>query len=181
MGILSFLFGCNDKPTGVSRREEGDAKFASVMALPNGLEVTHVPDKVYAEKGGISRRAYTWRHKTSVRSTAGDLTVVEFGAFVLVNGRWTFGTVTGKPFTPNDFANWYSCPDAQLKNGQAYTDPQNWTAGDSLYATSNRWYYIAKNLKGEQFKGIAQIDTIAQVKNEGESAPWVPQNPPDTN
>src|SRR5690349_8737918 len=108
MGILNFLFGCKHKPSVVARPDEGDAKYSSVMALADGLEVIHSPEKVFAEKGGASRHPYTWLYKTSVRSTRGDLTVVEFGAFRLLEGQWCFGTITGKPFTSKDFADWYA-------------------------------------------------------------------------
>jgi hypothetical protein len=144
------------------------------MAIPAGIEVIHTPDKVSAIEGGRSGHRFTWLHKTSVRSTVGDLTVVEFGAFVDLRGKWEFSTYTGKPFTTADFADWYSCPNAKLIDSQNFTDPQNWTGADALHESSGLWYYIGEDSSGKRFRGVARVDTLAQIKSEQAAAGQLP-------
>jgi hypothetical protein len=60
MGILSALYFCRDHDFSGGVPTKGDSKYDAVMALPDGIEVTHTPDKVYAEEGGgRSGRRYT--------------------------------------------------------------------------------------------------------------------------
>jgi hypothetical protein len=167
MGILSALYFCRDHDFSGGVPTKGDSKYDAVMALPDGIEVTHTPDKVYAEEGGgRSGRRYTWLHKTSVRSKVGDLSIVEFGAFLLDRGKWSFGTATGEPFTPADFAEWYSCPNAELVDGATFTDPLNWAGAEVLRESSGLWYFIAENSKGERFKGVSQVYSLGKTKSE---------------
>jgi hypothetical protein len=94
-----------------------DPKEDELTSIPVGIEVTHSPNPVKAGKGrGRSGYKYTWTYTTSVRSTGGPLTLEEFGCFALHQGRWAFSNHTGKPFSPDDFADWYSCPNARLES-----------------------------------------------------------------
>jgi len=163
MGILSTLFGCKkQQPKNVSAVKE-DSKYTSVIALPNGIEVIHTPDRVLAKEDGRSGYRYTWLHKTSVKSTVGDLRIIEFGAFAKDHDQWVFSTYTGKPFTPEDFAEWYSCPNAQLKDSKQFSDLQNWTGANILQENSTLWYFIGEDATGKKYKGIEQVDTLKQT------------------
>src|SRR4051812_44597407 len=85
--------------------------------LPEGIKVVHEPKAALATLTGKSERRakYTWWYKTTVSATAGDVTVVEFGAFAWRDGRWVAGTTfTGRPYGAAEFAEWYKCPKAVL-------------------------------------------------------------------
>src|SRR5271166_3259988 len=83
-------------------------------SLPISLKVSHDPQPSRATETPNSKRRwrYTWFFKTTVRATNGDVKLTEFGAYSWVNGKWVFNTITGNPFTPKDFADWYACPGA---------------------------------------------------------------------
>lgn len=135
--------------------------------LPIGIEVAHDPESVPAtqtEPNGVLSK-YTWRYKTTVSATDGDVRVVEFGAFYRNGDKWVPGpTFTGKPYAAKEFSEWYACPDALLKKGQSYSDPNNWNTGQALRAGTMRWYFVGLDSKGQRVKGEAAINLEADVK-----------------
>jgi len=134
MGFFSFL-----------RLDAADVttnKLDELAKLPFGLKVVHTPDKVLDDHDGRSGRAFTWSYKTSVTATNGSAIVEEFGSFVWRKGKWAFSNFTGKPFTSQDFADWYSCPGAKLVEGQDFSDGSNWSGGDTLRGCKMKWYFI---------------------------------------
>jgi len=133
--------------------------------LPVGLKVVHEPNPARATEGkGSERRGkYTWWFKTTVRSAGPDVRIVEFGAYAWQDGKWVFANVTGKPFSSEDFARWYSCPGGVIKEGKAYTDPTNWGSGERLTAGKARWYYIGEDSKGRRVKGEAVIEEKGEL------------------
>ncbi len=133
--------------------------------IPTGLEVKNTPNVVYAtitveKKDSI----YYWYHETSVKAINEDLEITEFGAYGWVLNHWEFGTITGKPFTDKDFAEWYNCKHAKIKKGKKFTDKHNWSRNMTLLQDKVLWYYIAKNGKGELFKGTAMVDYLPELK-----------------
>jgi hypothetical protein len=155
MGLLSFL-----------RLDAADAatnKLDELARLPFGLKVVHTPDKVSAERNGRSGRAFTWTCKTSVIATNGSVVLKEFGAFVWHDDKWIFSTFTRKPFTAEDFADWYSCPAARLVEGREYSDSNNWTGGDVLHGSKTKWYFIGVTADGRQVKGEAIVETLPEI------------------
>jgi hypothetical protein len=152
--------GKESEPSGTS---ETDPKEKELASIPVGIEITHSPNPVKAQLGGRSGHKYTWVYRTTVRSTTGPLKVQEFGAFSWVDGRWVFSTYTGKPFTSQDFADWYSCPNAVLESTKQYADPTNWSGATLLEHDKTRWYVIAVNDKGERFKGEAVVEQLAET------------------
>ena len=171
VGILSILVGCKGQRVqeSIPSVQEsipslGDSKYDSVMALTEGIEVLHSPEKVLATKGGGSGFEYTWAHKTSVRSLVGDLTVVEFGCFAEDRGKWIFSTYTGEAFTADDFEEWYSCPKAVLVESMTFTDPSNWTGAVNLHESASLWYYIGVSSSGEKYRGVGKVENLAQVE-----------------
>ena len=155
MGLLSFLK--------LSAADISTSKLDELAKLPFGLKVVHTPDKVRAEAGGPSGRAYTWTYKTSVTSTNGSVVVKEFGSFVWHNGKWVFANFTGKPFTSGDFADWYSCPGAKLLEGQEVSDSSNWSGGDVLRGGKMKWYFIGTTSDGRTVKGEAVVETLPEA------------------
>jgi hypothetical protein len=155
MGLLSFFK--------VSAADISAEKLDELASLPVSLRVVHTPEKVRAEAGGRSGRAYTWNYKTSVTSTNGSFVIKEFGSFVWRNDKWVFANFTGKPFTSKDFADWYSCPEARLTEGKEFTDSSNWSSGDVLRAGKMKWYFIGTSSDGRTIKGEAIVETVAEV------------------
>jgi hypothetical protein len=142
--------------------------------LPDGIKVVHEPKTALATLTGKSERRskYTWWYKTTVSAIDGDVTIVEFGAFVWEDGKWATGaTFTGKPYTGEEFAEWYKCPKALLKKGESYSDPTNWSTAPELRAGKTRWYFIGVDAKGKRVKGEAVIELQAEID---------PKKPKDT-
>lgn len=138
-------------------------KLRELERLPVGLEVVHLPARVFAIRGGPSGRPYTWVHSTSVASSKGTVTVKEFGAFIWSEERWVFSTYTGKPFTSKDFVDWYACPGASVKPGRTCTDKSNWTGSSEPRDLRTRWYFIGSLKNGKLVKGEAVVEELPLV------------------
>jgi hypothetical protein len=133
--------------------------------LPVGMKVTHDPTPSRAtdtsNRKGLQK--YTWFFKTTVQPTDSDVKITEFGAYGWEGGKWVFRTITRKPFTAKDFADWYSCPDALAKKGKGYADTNNWVTGPELVAGKSRWYYIGVDGSGRRVKGEAVSEEKAEL------------------
>jgi hypothetical protein len=93
-----------------------------------------------------------------------DVTIIEFGALFQSDGRWVNGrTITGKPYTADELADWYKCPKALLKKGQSYSDPTNWSSAGELKAHKARWYFVGIDAKGRKVKGEATVECKAEI------------------
>lgn len=158
------------------RLSADEPKFPTVEEfdkLPVGIKVVHEPKVALATLTGKSERRakYTWWYKTTVSATDGPVTIEQFGGFVWQDGKWVAGTVTGKPFTAEQFAEWYSCPKGVLKADKAYSDPTNWDSRPELKAGKTRWYFIGTDAKGRRVRG----DAVVELK--GEIDPKKPKDP----
>lgn len=166
---FSFLFAAAVGFSQETRQPEPVPKGITVEELdklPEGIKVVHEPTSALATLSGKSDRRgkYTWWYKTTVTATAGDVTIVEFGAFVLQNDKWVNGgTITGKPYGRDEFAEWYKCPKAVLKKGESFSDPTNWSTDDELRGGKARWYYIGVDANGKRVKGEAVIVQEAKI------------------
>ena len=144
---------------------ERDAKFLEVDSLPEGIVVVHSPGRGVATEGGRSGFEYTWQFATTVKSsTAKRVRIVEFGAFSRVGDQWKFANFTGKPFSGDDFSEWYGAPGAMLQPGQSYTDPQNWFGGNALKESESLWYFIGLEEDGRRVKGIGTCTHLAALR-----------------
>jgi hypothetical protein len=161
--VLTLMLGFYFVRHGQKTIVQIDPKEKELASLRVGIAVIHTPDHVKAQVGGGSKSKYTWLFKTTVKSLRGPLTIQEFGAFVWFNGQWIFTTYTGKPFTRDDFASWYSCPNGTLEPSIEYTDPNNWTGGKVLQGSKSKWYYIATDQTGERFKGEAVTEELPEL------------------
>jgi hypothetical protein len=131
--------------------------------IPNGIEVGHNPQTVsavYNDKDSM----YYWVYKTTIKPVNEDIEITQFGSYGWAGDHWEFGTVTGKPFEPKDFAEWYECKDAKMKKGKEYSDKNNWNNARVLQGSKSLWYYIGKNKKGELFKGTAIVNSLPEIK-----------------
>lgn len=135
--------------------------LAKLAEIPYGLDIVHSPAQAIAQRKGRSCRNYTWTHSTTVIAKT-EAAILEFGAFVWHGGNWQWNP--GKqPFTRQDFADWYSCPDGGLSAGQSYTDDCNWTGGDTLRWGKSLWYYIAVTPDGRLIKGQAVVELLPEL------------------
>ncbi len=135
-----------------------------IMNIPDAIIIKHTPATPYAVKPKEDTANFYWFYKTSVKASFEDLEITEFGSYTWDGLKWVFGNVTSKPFEPKDFAEWYSCKKWKLKKGVEYTDPNNWNYSSVLKDGKILWYYIARNKKGELFKGTAIVDYTGEMK-----------------
>ena len=149
--------------TGCAGAEHRPPSFSELGSLPDGIRVSHSPNPVRAQKGGPSKNNFSWLYTTTVSAVGGPVVIEQFGAFQFRNGHWRFSTVTGEPFTPSQFTDWYSCPDALIEVGSTCSDPQNWTGSDQLRADKSLWYFIGRDSVGNRVKGQATIEQLAEL------------------
>jgi hypothetical protein len=134
--------------------------------LPTGIKVVHDPKIALATRTGKSERraTYTWWYKTTVSAIESDVTIVEFGAFTWINGKWINGrTLNLEPYTSKEFEEWYKCPKAVLKKGKSYSDPTNWSTDGALNARKIRWYFVGIDASGKRVRGEAVIETKGEI------------------
>ncbi|MFN8711623.1 MAG: YceI family protein [Bacteroidota bacterium] len=125
-----------------------------LRGLPVGLIGGHDPNPTLAV---FEDSMYVWKHNTSITSVAGDLKLIEYGSFVWTDEGW-YLRIT---MTPQEFAQTYNCPNAELKAGVTYTDPASWRRQEVLTGGDAMWYYIAEDKNGKRYKGTALIETEA--------------------
>lgn len=154
---LVVCCGCSDEV------ETQVRKLEDIRKLPVGLRVTHSPNPVAAAHGGRSGHSFTWTYETSVEAIDVELKIEEFGVFFENGAKWTFSNYTGKPFSGQDFADWYTCPDARLRPGVPARDPQNWSGSHQLRAKRTVWYFIGVAADGRRFRGEAVIEERAEI------------------
>lgn len=162
----SGLFGILS--SSISIKQELPAKL---QGIPDGINVSHNKQIVYAIKNQKDPKKYgkyKWQFETTVSSLSEELTITEFGAFVLSNGKWVQKSLYNRPFNSQEFAKWYSCEDAILQKGKSYTDHNNWSKANVLNGkkTLVLWYFIGKNKDEVEFKGIAQVITIGALETQ---------------
>lgn len=170
---LSFEEAGNDVPvTNMLRAEQVQVPLTEsnfdlppeLTNVPDGIEVKHDPSTAYATKTKDDTAFYYWFYKTTLKAIKEDLEITEFGSYTWVMDHWQFSTVTGKPFEPKDFADWYNCKKGKLKKGHEYSDKSNWYRWLYLQRGKALWYYIGKNKKGELFKGVSIVDYLPEMK-----------------
>ena len=70
--------------------------------------MTHSPNPVVAVMTKDKDQPFAWEFGTTVEAVSSELNIVEFGCFNLSNGNWRFANAGGRPFTTQQFAEWYS-------------------------------------------------------------------------
>jgi hypothetical protein len=134
--------------------------------LPEGIKVVHEP-KTSLATINTKRNAqdkYVWWYKTTVSSIDADVTIVQLGSLTRIDGKWlNCPTYTGKPYTGEEFADWYNCPNAVLKKDKSYSDPKNWSSCTELQEGTIRWYYVGIDAKGKKVKSEAVIELKDEI------------------
>ena len=145
-----------------------NSHYNRIMQLPVGIDVFHLPNPVIARLYHPSGYRFTWAYQTVVATREEPLTIEEFGSFHKVDDKWVFSTYTRKPFTGEDFADWYKCGGARLNLETLYTDPDNWSGSDQLRSSEVLWYFIGRNEAGTRFRGCESVFEKAEVTKEQE-------------
>ncbi|MGM0580030.1 MAG: hypothetical protein ACQETL_05085 [Bacteroidota bacterium] len=158
--LLIILIGCS------SKKDEKIDLPDKIAELPVGIKVTHNINTVYASINEDPTRGgkYKWLYQTSVTSLEDELEIVEFGGYVLDNGKWIEKNVGYRPFNNKEFEKWYNCQNGILTSSKICKDKNNWTTADRLTNSKNLWYYIGKNKADEKFVGYAEIEMIGELR-----------------
>lgn len=160
--------------TGCSSSNEQTNQLPLPMKLEqikrNTIEVNHSVDTVFATvnaKDPEKRGKYQLQVTTSVSSKEADLTIQEFGAYMLENGEWKFSSIFNRPFNKEEFSKWYGCKNGILKKDSVYNDPDNWLAkGDVLTRDTlvSLWYFIGLDNYGNQHLGTRKVVGVFHLK-----------------
>ena len=129
--------------------------------VPVGLTLTHAPNPVYPAPDSAQPGGYRWHHTTTVRSDVGDLTIVECGSYIWYSAA---GWQANLHYTPAEFAELFGCAAARLRAGQAYTFARNdrtTYSAKGLYGGDALWYILARDARGQLYKGLGLIETEA--------------------
>ncbi|MDP1613529.1 MAG: polymorphic toxin-type HINT domain-containing protein [Sulfuritalea sp.] len=130
---------------------------------PSQIQVTHTPSKVSPVRGaeGLDRGHYWWEYETKVASQC-TATLLEFGAFRWLEGRWRLKNPGGKLFRREHFAQWYSCELGILEAGRGYKFSTNCSMSSALCSGRTRWFYLASDAQGKIIKGDAIVEELDQ-------------------
>ena len=142
---------------------QANAVLATLESLPVGLSVVHTPNPATAVEDSTAYYRFTWNYSTSVQSTSGEVTIVDFGTLSRVGDQWIFANYNGKPFGSTEFAKWYGCESAVVREGVPCTDPSNWTGSGCLGNLNSLWYFIGEDQAGRRVQGSAEISMLPVV------------------
>jgi hypothetical protein len=144
------------------------SKDRELAALPVGIRVSHNPNPVRARTGGRSGYGYTWLYETRVAAISEDVSIIEFGSLIRDRSHgnsWELRTIYDRPFNAAEFADWYSCPGALLRNGAICADPSNYTGSNQLQGFEMRWYFIGRARSGRLVKGEETIRCKPEIES----------------
>ncbi len=136
-----------------------------LRAVPVGLTLWHSPNPVYPAPDSARPGGYRWHHATMIRSEVGELTIVECGSFIWYSAA---GWQANMRQTPAEFAELFGCPDGRLRAGTTYTFGRNDRTTDSargLYGGDALWYVLARDARGQLYKGIGLLETETEVRS----------------
>lgn len=142
-----------------------------IRELPEAIKVSHTPAIVPAAITGADGDEFIWEFATQVEALDKELCIVEFGAFTQVGDEWVSCTITGKPFSASDFADWYQCPEARLKPGTPAIDRKNWSRRKQLTSARVVWYYIGRDGDGNLVRGEAEVEQRGSLIPPDSTAP----------
>lgn len=167
--LVSILVFCTFAGSAQADLKEGalaesKLKVKELASLPEGLTISHTPDPVFHIAHTPSISGVQWEHRTTVSSTVGPVTILEFGCFVERNGKWEYPheTVTPYTYSSSDFATMYDCPSSKLQPGKTYTDAKNLSVIDCVPEQMVKWYFIGQDANGQRVKGEATVKLISE-------------------
>jgi hypothetical protein len=142
-----------------------EINLSDLDLLPIGLSVSHSPEEVKPSLFGPTGSQYT--HQTSVASTVGPVTIVEYGYLVERDGHWTHAQGMEEKFSAAEFAKFFNCPEARLEAGRTYTDEWNSSVINNRPEQLGKWYFIGVDAQGNRVKGEADIKLISGMTGDG--------------
>lgn len=154
MSVLLIGFTAAAAPEVFGPRDV-DMTLGEISGLPEGLTVTHTPEAVepsFSGPGGSE-----WYHRTTVTSTVGPVTIVEYGYFVEREGHWYRAYGLDGGYTGEDFAKRFGCPDAKIQAGKTYTNEFTRSTMDRGPEQAAVWYFIGVDAEGNKVKGEATV------------------------
>jgi hypothetical protein len=141
-------------------------RLVELESLPVGLEVLHTPNPTKAQEGVLTGFPYGWRYETAVRALGGPVRIEEFGSFAWQDRRWVFTNFTGEPFYAEQFAEWYSCPEATVTDTLACANSFNWTGNTRVESGRMLWYFIGVDEQGRRVKGQAVAEQLGELTDD---------------
>lgn len=136
----------------------------ALRQIPEMIFVRHSPNPNYPESTtpeDKSNYKYVWRHSTSVVSPEMTLRVKYAGSYIWYNEEgWKKNVLLDR----KKFAKRFNCPKGVLEQGITYTFQKNYRWGDHLYGGDALWYIIAEDESGNLYRGIAILETEAEIK-----------------
>lgn len=142
---------------------KADSVLSDLEQLPEGLRVAHSPNPALAAEDSTGGKRFIWKYATSVSALTNEVTIVEFGMLFQAGEQWVFANYTGKPFGAKEFAAWYGCDGARVREGETYSDPSNWSSSNCLKDGIELWYFIGEDAAGRRVQGSAEIRQAAEL------------------
>ncbi len=131
--------------------------------VPVAIYLMHSPNPNFPElntTGTHKEHKYVWKHATSVISPNEDLEVIKAGSFIWYSPE---GWIRNTEYSRKQFADRFDCPKGVLKKGVEYRFKENYRWGSNLYGGDALWNIIAKDNDGNIFKGMALLETEAEL------------------
>ncbi len=148
-----------------------------IRNIPQGIDVYHDPDTIYAEIYYKDTSRYIWKHSTIVSTDIDSLKIIDFGTYNFKNGKWVLGNYSKKSFTTEDFEKWYfvknedgiisweNCKNGILRAGTEYIDPSSWSViNTELVSRYGLWYYIGIDPDSNKYMGYGTYVIMPQLK-----------------
>ena len=127
----------------------GKRRSIEVMHFPKKNDPIKIDDKFY------------WKHITSIVYKEGDITIIEYGAYIFYNNQWNLRR--SYPLTELDET--FGTIDQRMEQAQPYTFINNWRVDSSLFGGWALWYFIGKTGSGEIVCGYETIHTTSNLLN----------------
>ena len=132
--------------------------------VPVAIYIQHNPNPNYPELASEGEDyKYVWKHMTSVISPSKDLKVIKAGSYIWYSEE---GWIKNVEYNKRTFAKRFDCPNGLLKAGSKFTFEKNYRYGNNLYGGDALWYVIASDSSGNIYKGMALIETEAELLEE---------------
>ncbi len=130
--------------------------------LPQKLQVDHYPSPVLASVDPKEPGTFFWKHNSAILSPKENATIIEGGAYIFVNNKWSHRVT----YPSKVFSKLFKVKKGIMKAGQPYTFVDNWRRDYRLIGGWAMWYVIAELPSGERVCGIGKLDTVGQLYGE---------------
>ena len=132
--------------------------------IPDGVFIYHNPTPVYPEINNDTINypgKYIWKNSTYIKSSVSGLRVVAAGSYIWYS---TKGWIKNVMMDNAKFAQRFNCEDGVLRKNTVYVFKKNYRFGDVIYPGDALWFVIVADERGNQYKGIALVETEGTLK-----------------